>query len=97
MAIVIRRTPPAEQPKPEVVQSAIGGEPGTGYEGPDKGEFECGNCTFFDSDSVSCGQPDMMKLSKRPKIENGRVVVHPEGCCEYVDRIAPDDYDEKND
>lgn len=73
-------------------QSAVRGEPGTGYEGPDGlGEFECENCRFFDESSVSCGQEDMMRLSTRPRIPNGRVVVHPEGCCEFVDRIGKAD------
>lgn len=86
--------------KANVIQintSAVKGEPGTGYEGPDgKGDFECGNCEYFDSDSVSCGQKDMMKLSKRPKLKDGRVVVHPDGCCEYVSRMA-DDYNADDD
>jgi hypothetical protein len=28
----------------------------------------------------------MMERSKLPKTENGRVVVSPDGCCEYIDR-----------
>jgi hypothetical protein len=98
MAILIKRGSAPEPPKPEsatVNQSAILGEPGTGYEGPDgKGEFECENCSFFDEDTVSCGQADMVAKSKRPKIENGRVVVHPEGCCEYVKRIGKTEADD---
>ena len=77
-------------PEPKINQSAIGGEPGTGYEGPAGGIFECENCEYFDPDTVSCGQDDMVKNSKRPKIDrkgSTRVVVHPEGCCEYVKRI----------
>jgi len=74
---------------PEINQSAIKGEPGTGYENEDgKGEFSCRNCEYYKSSSSSCGQEDMMKLSKRPHLPNGRVAVEAMGCCEYVDRIG---------
>lgn len=106
MAYIVTKTSAKkkEEPKveaaPEINQKAIGGEAGTGYEGPDKGEFECENCEYFDPDTVSCGQDDMVKNSKRPKIDRAgqtRVVVHPEGCCEYVKRkrIGKKDEDEK--
>jgi hypothetical protein len=101
MAYIVTKTsakkeePKKETPKPpEINQAAIGGEPGTGYEGPTGGEFECENCEYFDPDTVSCGQDDMVKNSKRPKIDRDgsmRVVVHPEGCCEYVKRIGKED------
>lgn len=68
-------------------QSAIQGEPGTGYEpGGDLGEFECENCEFFNAGS--CRQPDMMQKSKLPKSQDGGVQVDPEGCCEYVKRVG---------
>ena len=69
-------------------EANVKGEPGTGYEGEDgKGEFECENCNFYEKDSFSCGQEDMMKVSKRPRVAgNNRVIVDPEGCCDYVDR-----------
>lgn len=82
------------QKQEPVKQSAVLGEEGTGYEGPEGGEFECGNCKFFDEETVSCGQKDMMAKSKRPKIPNGRVVVHPDGCCEYVDRVGEEEADD---
>ena len=83
------------QPRAAEVQGPIHGEEGTGYEGPaGKGEFECCNCSFFEEDSVSCGQETMMKLSKRPKLPSGRIVVHPEGCCEFVDRVGSDEADD---
>ncbi len=96
--IVRKNTSTAEgaKKKEEINQSSIKGEPGTGYEGPDGGEFECKNCTHFDEETVSCGQKDMMAKSKRPRIENGRVVVHPEGCCEYVDRKGEEEDDDKD-
>jgi hypothetical protein len=44
----------------DINQSAVLGEPGTGYENPDgKGPFECGNCNYFKNDY--CSQPIMMK------------------------------------
>jgi hypothetical protein len=93
--MIVRKKPQAGVPAPQnpepVKQSAIGGEEGTGYEGPEGGPFACDNCSFFDEDTVSCGQKDMMAKSKRPKIPNGRVVVHPDGCCEYVDRISKEE------
>lgn len=78
-----------------IVQSQVQGEPGTGYESPKNlGEFECENCAYFDSKTSSCGQPTMKARSKRPKLENGRVKVEPEGCCEYVKRVGRKDEDE---
>lgn len=86
----------AEGKKVSINQSAIKGEAGTGYEAESSlGEFECDNCRFFDEDSSSCGQNDMMKKSKQPKLRNGRVEVDPEGCCEYVDRVGRKDEDEE--
>ncbi len=73
----------------EFNQSAIQGEPGTGYENEDgKGEFSCRNCEYYQAKTSSCGQEDMMKKSKRPRIANGRVQVEAKGCCEYVDRMG---------
>lgn len=93
--MVVRKEKAKEPEKANSVnQGSIGGEPGTGYEGPEGGEFECENCTHFDESTVSCGQKDMMAKSKRPRIPNGRVVVHPEGCCEYVDRIGKEHADD---
>lgn len=66
---------------------AIKGEAGTGFEKRgDKGPFECGNCEYFDG--KSCGQKDMMKQSKQPRLANGRVKVDAEDCCEYVERVG---------
>lgn len=70
----------------EVDQSAIQGEAGTGYEGPDKGPFACGNCEYFKDGS--CGQKLMMARSKQPKTDDGRVKVDPKGCCEYIERVG---------
>ena len=76
----------------EINQSAIKGEPGTGYEDPmvdgkDMGDFFCDNCEYFDPDTTSCGQSDMMAKSKHPRIpRSGRVMVKAKGCCEYIDR-----------
>lgn len=71
-----------------VGQSAVQGEPFTGYENGDKGEFECENCHFFDPSDSSCGQKVMVARSKQPLLKNGRRQVDPEGCCEYVKRIG---------
>lgn len=66
-------------------EAEIQGEPGTGFEKRGgKGPFECGNCEYFDGSS--CGQDDMMKLSKQPRTESGRVQVSTGDCCEYVER-----------
>ena len=67
-------------------EAAIKGEKGTGYEGPEGGLFRCGNCTYFNASSDSCGQKDMMEKSKRPKLPSGRVEVEADGCCEYIER-----------
>lgn len=70
-------------------QAAVRGEPGTGYENPGKlGEFTCRNCEYFDTRSSSCGQKDMVRLSKRGRLPSGRVYVEPKGCCEYVNRMG---------
>jgi len=88
--MIVKKEAQAREPVPQkpeaITQSSVFGEDGTGYEGPDGGDFACWNCEYFDQDTVSCGQKEMMAKSKRPKIESGRVVVHPEGCCEYVSR-----------
>lgn len=79
-----------------VNMNAIKGEVGTGYEAENGlGEFECGNCHYFDSSSSSCGQKDMMQKSKQPKTRNGRIIVDEEGCCEYVDRVGRKEPDEE--
>ena len=78
--------------KLQINSSAVKGEPGTGFEkAGNLGEFECGNCEYFDG--KSCGQADMMKDSKQPKLENGRVKVSEEDCCEYVHRVGRKDDD----
>lgn len=76
-----------------VRKSAIKGEPGTGYEGPEGGPFECGNCEYFDVSDSGCDQPDMKRKSKRKRLRDGRVQVEREGCCEYVDRAGREDDD----
>ena len=97
--IIIHKIEQKSQPRaaalPESTSKSIHGEEGTGYESPNgKGDFDCDNCSFFEEESVSCGQEDMMKLSKRPRLPSGRVVVHPEGCCEFVDRVGNDEADD---
>lgn len=68
--------------------SKVHGEPGTGYEGPQKGPFECGNCEYFRKADSSCGQETMMKVSKLARTKDGRVKVDEHGCCEYVERVG---------
>lgn len=77
-----------------VNQSAIKGEPGTGYEprvinGVDKGPFECGNCHYFTKPDL-CGQKDMMKNSEQPRSDDGKVILKfgPLDCCEYIERVG---------
>jgi hypothetical protein len=71
----------------------IKGEPHTGFEKAGTlGEFECGNCSFMQNDG-GCDHPMMMKYSTQPRLENGRVIVQPEDCCEYVDRVGKPDLD----
>jgi hypothetical protein len=65
-------------------ERAIKGEPNTGYEGPEKGPFTCGNCEYFDNGA--CNQKDMMKYSQLPRDAKRQPQVDPNGCCEYVDR-----------
>jgi hypothetical protein len=70
-----------------VTQSAIKGENGTGYESGDKGLFQCRNCEYFSGvGGNTCGQKIMMEMSKQPRVNSGRVIVDPKGCCEYIDR-----------
>jgi hypothetical protein len=82
--------------KPKLVhinQFAIKGEPGTGFEKRGKkGEFTCRNCEYFKDNS--CGQKDMIAKSTQP-LKNGRRVVEPLDCCEYVDRVGKFGVDEK--
>jgi hypothetical protein len=80
--------------RPQLNPKHIKGEPGTGFEkAGDLGEFECGNCRFFDPKSPGCRQPDMMAKSKQPRLKDGRVQVEHEDCCEYVDRVGRKDND----
>lgn len=68
-------------------ESAIQGEKDTGFEKrSDLGPFECGNCKYFAY--LSCGEKNMMAHSKQPKLANGRIIVAPKDCCEYVERIG---------
>lgn len=68
---------------------AVKGESGTGFEkAADMGEFECGNCWFFDARAGACNQETMKALSKQPRLVDGRVMVEEEDCCEYVDRMG---------
>lgn len=69
----------------DIDQAAVKGEPGTGYEGPEKGPFACHNCEYFNG---TCGQKVMMAQSQLPKADDGRVQVDRDGCCEYVDRTG---------
>jgi hypothetical protein len=67
----------------------IQGESGTGFEKAGKlGEFECGNCHYFDPAEGACDQSTMMAVSKQPRLADGRVSVGPEDCCEYVKRVG---------
>ena len=73
----------------QINSANVKGEPGTGYENPDgKGLFKCENCEYYRPSNSSCGQKDMLKLSKQPKTADGRVKVDPKGCCEYVERLG---------
>jgi hypothetical protein len=74
----------------KVDQSHIKGEAGTGYEPPGKkGPFRCDNCEYFSGPGGNtCGQRTMMKLSKQPRVNSGRVIVDPAGCCEMISRIG---------
>ena len=77
-------------------QFAIKGQKGTGYEGPDKGEFSCRNCEYFRASNSSCGQKDMMEKSVNSKTSDGRIKVDPLGCCEYIDREGRFGVDKKS-
>lgn len=78
----------------QINPSAIQGEPGTGFEKRgDDGEFECGNCEYFDSAAGACDQWDMKQKSKQPRLEDGRVSVAYDDCCEYVSRVGDEDED----
>ena len=68
----------------EIDSKHVHGEPGTGYEGPEKGLFACKNCEYFSNGS--CGQVTMMERSTLPKTAAGRPKVSPDGCCEYIER-----------
>lgn len=70
-----------------VDQSAIKGEPGTGFEKRgDKGPFQCGNCHFFRAGF--CDNKIMRQRSRQPKNAEGYVKVGAQDCCEYVTRIG---------
>lgn len=71
----------------DIDQSAVRGEPGTGFEKRGaKGPFECGNCEYFKNDH--CRNKIMMARSKQPKGNDGSVLVAPQDCCEYIERLG---------
>lgn len=77
------------RPEPRIDVFAIKGEMGTGFEkASNLGEFECGNCSYFDAAAGACDQDTMKAWSKQPRLADGRVVVADEDCCEYVQRIG---------
>lgn len=76
---------------------SVKGEEGTGFEkAADLGEFECGNCFFFDKVAGACNQDTMKRLSKQPRLADGRVMVAEEDCCEYVDRMGKKESSEES-
>lgn len=87
------------RPEPHIDVFAIQGEMGTGFEkAGDLGEFECGNCRYFDAAAGACDQGTMKTWSKQPRLADGRVSVSDEDCCEYVFRVGKQDNDnEKTD
>lgn len=66
----------------QINSAAVHGEPGTGYMGPEDGPFRCDHCEYFKDGT--CGNEEMLKLSKRAK-SNGRVKVDAGGCCIYFE------------
>jgi hypothetical protein len=75
-------------PLVQINQSAIKGEPGTGFEKrAGKGPFECGNCGYF-KNGDACTQKDMKAKSKQPRHKNGDVIVAADDCCEFIERIG---------
>ena len=75
----------------QINSAHVKGDPGTGFEERgDLGDFVCGNCEYFKNNS--CGQADMLKLSKRPRTSDNRVKVGDRDCCEYVDRQGRREY-----
>lgn len=68
-------------------ESAIQGERGTGFErAGTKGPFECGNCRYFigGPGGPGCGQADMKRHSRQPRLPDGRVQVDGDDCCEFA-------------
>jgi hypothetical protein len=69
-------------------ESEIKGEAHTGFEKRGKrGAFECGNCHFF-RNGDACFEETMKAKSKQPRHANGDVVVAPDDCCKFLDRIG---------
>ena len=50
------------------------------------GDEHCSNCEYFVASENGCKGPNMMKLSKRPKLPNGHVEVRPTGWCKFYER-----------
>jgi hypothetical protein len=47
------------------------------------GAKHCFSCEYFHKETSSCSGPHMEELSKRPKLPNGEVKVHPIGLCRW--------------
>lgn len=92
---------PADHPlrklrRPDIPGDLIQGEPGTGFEKAGTlGEFECENCKYLTDGEggKGCNNPTMKRLSKEPRLKDGRVKVGPEDCCEFVKRVGRKDKD----
>lgn len=66
-------------------QSAVHGEKGTGYAGPESGPFRCSNCEYFNRMTSGCSNAEMKELSTRKKLPSGDVEVDAGGCCIYFE------------
>jgi hypothetical protein len=65
-------------------QFSIIKEPKTGYQSHHPGSSEhCFNCEHFKREESGCDGPKMKELSKRPKLPNGDVKVHPVAYCKF--------------
>lgn len=72
---------------PKFVQISLKKEPKTDYvDYKAGGPKHCFNCEYFVKEENGCKGPHMMELSKRPKLSNGHVKVHPVGLCKFWDK-----------
>ena len=58
-------------------------EPKTEYTPRKAGNEHCSGCEHFEVAKSECNGPNMIRLTQKPKLEDGNVKVAPTGWCKF--------------